>query len=81
MTTSAAYNCVFCEVSVNGVTGMNGFSLAVYAGAAPGIINGVSQINFTVPSLSSYYIDMNQVFVTLTVRTAVSPAAVLYVTQ
>jgi uncharacterized protein (TIGR03437 family) len=77
--TAAENTCIGCEVSVNGVTGANGLSLVVYAGAAPGIINGVSQINFTVPPQSrSLY--MNQAMVTLTVGTAVSPGAVLYVT-
>jgi uncharacterized protein (TIGR03437 family) len=61
------------------VTGVNGFGLTVYAGAAPGIIDGVSQINFTVPPLSNLY--MKQASVTLIVGSAVSPAAVLYVTQ
>jgi uncharacterized protein (TIGR03437 family) len=77
--TSAGNNCAACEISVDGVTSVNGFSLALYAGAAPGIINGVSQINFVVPSLSGLY--MNQAPVTLTVGTAVSPAAILYVAQ
>ena len=61
------------------MTSVNGFTLALYAGAAPGIINGVSQINFVVPSFSSLY--MNQAPITLTVGTAVSPAAILYVVQ
>ncbi len=77
--TEAGDNCVLCEVSADGVTGVNGFSLAVYAGAAPGIIDGVSQINFTVPPLSNLY--MKQASVTLIVGSAVSPAAILYVTQ
>jgi uncharacterized protein (TIGR03437 family) len=64
---------------VNGVTMANGLGLAIYAGAAPGIIDGVSQINFTIPPLSN--LNMNQASVTLTVGPAVSPAAVLYVTQ
>jgi uncharacterized protein (TIGR03437 family) len=77
--TSAGNNCAACEISVDGVTSVNGFSLALYAGAAPGIINGVSQINFVVPSLSGLYV--NQAPVTLTVGTAVSPVAILYVAQ
>ncbi len=75
---TADNNCGNCQVSVNGVTGANGLSLVVYAGAAPGIINGVSQINFTVPPQGSLY--MNQAAVTLTVGAAVSPVANLYVT-
>jgi uncharacterized protein (TIGR03437 family) len=58
---------------------LNGFSLALYAGAAPGIINGVSQINFVVPPLSGLY--MNQAPVTLSVGAAISPAAIVYVAQ
>jgi len=77
--TAAANTCVLCDISVNGVTGVNGLSLAVYTGTAPGIIDGVSQINFVVPSLSGLY--MNQAPVTLTVGTAVSPIAILYVAQ
>jgi uncharacterized protein (TIGR03437 family) len=79
VSSSAANTCVACQISVSGSAGINGLSLAVYAGAAPGIIDGVSQINFTVPSLSNLY--TNQASVTLTVGTAVSPAAVLYMTQ
>jgi uncharacterized protein (TIGR03437 family) len=77
--TGAVSNCIPCDVSVNGVTMANGLGLAIYAGAAPGIIDGVSQINFTIPPLSN--LNMNQASVTLTVGPAVSPAAVLYVTQ
>jgi uncharacterized protein (TIGR03437 family) len=58
---------------------MNGLSLALYAGAAPGIIDGVSQINFTVPSLPNS--TTNSASVTLAVGTAVSPPVTLYVTQ
>ncbi len=79
---TSAENSCFCEVSVDGMTGMNGLSLTVYAGAAPGIINGVSQINFIVPLVGRLY--MNQASLTLTTLgfgTAVSPALPLYVTQ
>ena len=77
--TLAGNNCASCEISVDGVASLNGFSLALYAGAAPGIINGVSQINFVVPPLSGLY--MNQAPVTLSVGAAISPAAIVYVTQ
>jgi uncharacterized protein (TIGR03437 family) len=77
--TTGGSNCGACEISVNGVTSANGFSLALYAGAAPGIIDGVSQINFIVPSLSGLY--MNQAPVTLSVGAATSPAAIIYISQ
>jgi uncharacterized protein (TIGR03437 family) len=77
--TAAGNTCVYCQVSVNGATEMNGLSLALYAGAAPGIIDGVSQINFTVPSLPNS--TTNSASVTLAVGTAVSPPMTLYVTQ
>jgi uncharacterized protein (TIGR03437 family) len=75
-TSAEAFTCNYCEVDVEG----SGLSLVVYAGPAPGIINGVSQINFKVPSLSPYYLDMHQVSVTL-IDGMASPAVGLYVTQ
>jgi uncharacterized protein (TIGR03437 family) len=74
---AASNYCADCEISVNGVTAANGLTLAVYAGAAPGLIDGVAQINFTVPSLSGLY--MNQATLTLTIGDAVSPVTILYV--
>jgi uncharacterized protein (TIGR03437 family) len=85
-TSAESFTCGLCEIDVEGVTeDVNGISLVVYAGLAPGIINGVSQINFKVPSLSTSFLDMHQVLITridgATFPAAVSPAVSLYVTQ
>jgi uncharacterized protein (TIGR03437 family) len=67
----AAMNTYCCSVAVNGNP-----AEAVYAGVAPGIVAGVSQINFRLPA--ELYPGARDVAVTISAGGRISSPAVVY---
>lgn len=73
---AAADSCCSC-----GITDAHGtVAQVLYAGAAPGLVNGVTQINFQIP-VTDYFVSPNGPFFYLSIGSQKSYRFLLYATQ